>query len=60
MPRAVLAARAGVTPQFMADIEAGRRMPSDDVLVRIAAALSLPVARLRTVRDRQRGHGGSK
>ena len=37
-----LGAKIGVTPAYVADIEAGRRLPSADLKARIASALEIP------------------
>jgi transcriptional regulator with XRE-family HTH domain len=47
-----LARQAGIAPAFVTDIEAGRRMPSAEVLARIAAALSIPLAELQDLDPR--------
>lgn len=41
-----VAARAGISPQYLADIEAGRRQGSPSVRVLIAKALRVPLADL--------------
>lgn len=43
-----VAARAGISPQHMADIEAGRRLGSPPVRLAIAKALRTPLAELVT------------
>lgn len=47
-----LAREVGVAPSFMLDIEADRRLPSADVLIRIAEALAVPASELQEVDPR--------
>ena len=46
------ARHAAIAPAFLADLEAGRRMPGPDVLARLAAVLELPLAELRALDPR--------
>jgi transcriptional regulator with XRE-family HTH domain len=47
-----LARQAGIAPAFVTDIEAGRRMPSAEVLARIAGALGISLAELQDLDPR--------
>lgn len=47
-----LARQTGIAPAFVTDIEAGRRMPSANVLARIAAALGIPLGELQDLDPR--------
>jgi transcriptional regulator with XRE-family HTH domain len=47
-----LARRVEVSAPYLTDLEAGRRHPGPDVLIRIAAALELPVAELQALDTR--------
>jgi transcriptional regulator with XRE-family HTH domain len=46
------AARVGVQPPFVTDIEADRRRPGPEVLDRIAAVLDVPLAELQALDPR--------
>ena len=46
------AARIGVAPPFVTDIEANRRRPGQDVLAKIAAVLDLPLEELQALDPR--------
>jgi transcriptional regulator with XRE-family HTH domain len=47
-----LARRVEVSAPYLTDLEAGRRHPGPDVLIRIGAALELPVAELQALDTR--------
>jgi len=47
-----LARQAGIAPAFVTDIEAGRRMPSADVLARISATLDTPLGEFQDLDPR--------
>lgn len=51
LDRPEVAARAGISYPMMANIEAGRRRASDDIVERLAPVLGVPVERMREVRD---------
>lgn len=44
-----LARRAGISAPFLSEIERDRRNPSDDIAVRLAAELDVPVKELRAL-----------
>lgn len=46
-----LADRAGISPQYLGDIEAGRRGAKPDVMKRLAAALNVPMSMLERKRS---------
>ena len=43
-----VAARAGIAPQYLSEIERGRKDPSSEVLAAVAGALDLTVAQVAT------------
>ncbi|WP_413453080.1 helix-turn-helix domain-containing protein [Georgenia sp. 1P01AC] len=53
-----MAARAGVSPQYLSEVERGRKEPSSEVLAAVAGALDLTLAdvtrRVTLVLDAQR------
>jgi transcriptional regulator with XRE-family HTH domain len=44
MTKKQLADAAGISPQYMGDIEAGRRGAKPDVMKKLAAALNVPLS----------------
>jgi transcriptional regulator with XRE-family HTH domain len=47
-----LAKRSGISSPFLSDIELGRRFPSEEILRKLAAALSVPVEDLKKYDNR--------
>lgn len=48
-----LAKTLGVSAPFLSDVELGRRFPSEEVLAKLATALSVPLEELRQYDSRQ-------
>jgi len=48
-----LAKRVGISGPFLSDIELGRRFPSEEILAKLAAALSAPLEDLRQYDNRE-------
>lgn len=48
-----LAARAGISPSYLCDIEAGRRVPRPDVAKRLADKLGVPVSSFFAVESKR-------
>lgn len=53
------ARQAGIAPSYVVAIEAGERMPSADVLGRIAVALEVPLVELQVLDPRLPGTDGA-
>jgi transcriptional regulator with XRE-family HTH domain len=49
--QSALAKQVGISPQYMSDIEAGRRDAKPDVLKRIAVALNVPLSMIEKRRS---------
>src|ERR1700757_2692500 len=47
-----LAKQVGISPPFLSDIELGRRFPSEEILVKLASALRVPLEDLQKYDNR--------
>ncbi len=52
-----VAARAGVAPQYLSEIERGRKDPSSEVLAAVAGALDLTVREVSSRASSRMAHG---
>jgi transcriptional regulator with XRE-family HTH domain len=49
----VLARKVGISGPFLSDIELGRRFPSEEILVKLASALNVPLEDLKQHDNRE-------